>query len=79
MANGAFDAVPDLARAFPLKAFPDAVGLAQGERENLFIYANMVFNALGPDNGLRRRSIVARIRLNQSQEELNSVRNVETQ
>lgn len=55
--KGVFDAVPELAQAFPLKVFPDAVGLAQGERENLLIYANMVFNALGPDNGLRRRAM----------------------
>jgi cytochrome P450 len=51
---GEFDAVPDLAQAFPLKVFPDAVGLADGDRENLLIYANMVFNALGPDNQIRR-------------------------
>lgn len=54
---GVFDAMPELAEAFPLKVFPDAVGLAEGERENLLIYANMVFNALGPDNGLRRRAM----------------------
>ena len=49
-----FDAVPGLAQAFPLKVFPDAVGLADDERENLLAYANMVFNGLGPDNRIRR-------------------------
>jgi cytochrome P450 len=55
--KGSFDAVPDLAQAFPLKVFPDAVGLASGERENLLTYAYMVFNALGPDNRIRRAAM----------------------
>ena len=55
--KGSFDAVPDLAQAFPLKVFPDAVGLASGERENLLTYAYMVFNALGPDNRIRREAM----------------------
>lgn len=47
-----FDAVADLARAFPLKVFPDAVGLETEGRENLLLYADMVFNAFGPRNAL---------------------------
>ena len=31
----AVDAVPAIAEAFPLRVFPDAVGLPQGDRENL--------------------------------------------
>jgi cytochrome P450 len=52
-----FDAACDCAEVFPLKVFPDAVGLAPGDREKLLIYGRMVFNALGPDNALRRESL----------------------
>jgi cytochrome P450 len=54
--KGTFDAVPDLARAFPLKVFPDAVGIASDDRDNLLSYGAMVFNAVGPDNAVRRAS-----------------------
>ncbi len=52
-----FDGMRELARPFPLKVFPDAVGLDDEGRENLLRYANMVFNALGPDNPVRRRAM----------------------
>ena len=52
-----FDAVTDLAEVFPLKVFPDAVGLGPDDRENLLIYGAMVFNAIGPDNEIRRRAL----------------------
>src|SRR5919108_768467 len=45
-----FDAVRDLAEVFPLKVFPDAVGIAEEGRETLLAYGAMVFNAFGPDN-----------------------------
>jgi cytochrome P450 len=51
-----FDAVKDLAEAFPLKVFPDAVGIASEGRETLLAYGSMVFNALGPDNAVRRQA-----------------------
>ncbi|MDB5569484.1 MAG: cytochrome [Hyphomicrobiales bacterium] len=54
---GTFDAVPDLAEAFPLKVFPDAVGISPEGRENLLLYGSMVFNALGPDNAPRRAAM----------------------
>ncbi len=47
-----FDAVTDLAEVYPLKVFPDAVGLPESGRENLLPYGSMVFNALGPRNHL---------------------------
>ncbi|MCX4647553.1 MULTISPECIES: cytochrome P450 [unclassified Streptomyces] len=47
-----FDALPALAEAFPLRAFPDAVGLGPEGRENLLPYGNMAFNAFGPRNDL---------------------------
>ena len=52
-----FDAVSDLAQAFPLSVFPDAVGLRQEGREHLLPYAGLAFNAFGPDNELRRRAL----------------------
>ncbi len=47
-----FDAFTDLARAFPLRVFPDAVGLGPEGRDNLLPYGNMAFNAFGPANDL---------------------------
>ncbi|WP_439379676.1 cytochrome P450 [Amycolatopsis lexingtonensis] len=47
-----FDAAQALARAFPLRVFPDAVGLPAEGRENLLPYGDHAFNAFGPDNGL---------------------------
>ncbi|CAM5581462.1 Cytochrome P450 OS=Streptomyces aurantiogriseus OX=66870 GN=GCM10010251_57750 PE=3 SV=1 [Streptomyces aurantiogriseus] len=46
------DAFTALAEAFPLRAFPDAVGLGPDGRENLLPYGNMAFNAFGPRNDL---------------------------
>ncbi len=47
-----FDAVPALAEAFPLRVFPDAVGIGPDGREHLLPYGNMAFNAFGPNNAL---------------------------
>ncbi|NIH66407.1 cytochrome P450 [Modestobacter marinus] len=47
-----FDAVPALAQAFPLRVFPDAVGLGPDGRENLLPYGDHAFNAFGPANDL---------------------------
>ncbi|MFJ7043347.1 cytochrome P450 [Streptomyces sp. NPDC101112] len=47
-----FDAFTDLASAFPLRVFPDAVGLGPEGRDNLLPYGNMAFNAFGPANDL---------------------------
>jgi cytochrome P450/ferredoxin-NADP reductase len=52
-----FDAVPHLAQAFPLRVFPDAVGLAREGRENLLPYGDMAFNAFGPRNALFEASM----------------------
>lgn len=49
------DAVPALAEAFPLRVFPDAVGLPAAGRENLLPYGDTAFNAFGPDNALRAK------------------------
>jgi 4-methoxybenzoate monooxygenase (O-demethylating) len=47
-----FDAVTELAKAFPLRVFPDAVGIPIAGRENLLPYGNHTFNAFGPSNSL---------------------------
>lgn len=50
--RGAFDAVPDLAEAYPLRVFPDAVGMPRENRRHLLPYGNMLFNSFGPHNAL---------------------------
>src|SRR6476660_1076556 len=52
-----FDAIADLAEAYPLAIFPDALGLRQEGREHLLPYAGVVFNAFGPPNELRQTAI----------------------
>jgi 4-methoxybenzoate monooxygenase (O-demethylating) len=47
-----FDGVADLAEAYPLKVFPNAVGISEEGRENLLPYGSMVFNSFGPRNDL---------------------------
>jgi cytochrome P450 len=47
-----FDAVERLASVFPLRVFPDAVGLLPDGRENLLPYGDHAFNAFGPANDL---------------------------
>jgi cytochrome P450 len=52
-----FDAIEDLAEAYPLSVFPDALGLKAEGREHLLPYASLVFNAFGPPNQLRQDAI----------------------
>jgi len=52
-----FDGIKDLAEAYPLKVFPDAVGISEGGRENLLPYGSMVFNSFGPRNDLFDRAM----------------------
>lgn len=51
-----FDAVELIAEAYPATAFPKAVGMTSAHRGNLLDYSSMVFNAIGPDNELRRQA-----------------------
>lgn len=46
------DGMTSLAEAFPLRVFPDAVGIPQEGRENLLPYGDHLFNAFGPANDL---------------------------
>jgi len=48
--RGNFDAIADLAEAYPLTVFPDAIGMPRENRHFLLPYGNMVFNAFGPRN-----------------------------
>jgi hypothetical protein len=57
LARGRADGIADIAQAFPLAVFPDAVGLGPDGREHLLPYAALAFNAFGPDNALRRRAL----------------------
>ena len=59
VAQGSFDAVRELAEVYPLRVFPDAVGLSEQGRENLLPYGGLAFNAFGPDNELRRSALAA--------------------
>jgi 4-methoxybenzoate monooxygenase (O-demethylating) len=56
VAKGTLDGIHDLAQVYPLKVFPDAVGLEPDGRENLLAYGDMIFNAFGPRNELLARS-----------------------
>ena len=55
--KGTFDAVEALAETYPTTVFPRAVGLQQIDRRRLVDYGEMVFNAIGPDNELRRNAM----------------------
>lgn len=48
LARGEIDAVPELTAAYPLKVFPDAVGLPVEGREHLLPYGKLVFDGIGP-------------------------------
>lgn len=56
VAKGEIDGIHDLAQIFPLKVFPDAVGLDGEERENLLLYGDLIFNSMGPRNELLAKS-----------------------
>ena len=54
--DGQIDGIQDLAQLYPLKVFPDAVGLQVEGRDNLLLYGDMVFNSIGPRNELLAKS-----------------------
>lgn len=56
-ARGEFDAIPDLAEAYPLGVFPDAVGMPRENRRFLLPYGNMVFNSFGPRNAFFEEAV----------------------
>ena len=52
-----FDGVEALAEAFPLRVFPDAVGIPDEGRENLLPYGDHLFNTFGPGNDLVQKGV----------------------
>jgi cytochrome P450 len=51
------DGVVDLAEAFPLNVFGNALGLAVEGRKNILAYSAMAFNAFGPHNSVFKASV----------------------
>lgn len=58
---GRFDAVTQLGEVYPMRVFPDAVGVPLEGREHLLAYAAAVFNAFGPRNGVFERGEAASV------------------
>ena len=56
--RGSFDAIADLAEAYPLTVFPDAMGMSRESRHFLLPYGNMVFNSFGPRNEFFEAAVV---------------------
>jgi cytochrome P450 len=52
-----FDGIRDFSEAYPVKVFPDAVGISEHGRENLLPYGSMVFNGFGPRNDLFNKAM----------------------
>jgi 4-methoxybenzoate monooxygenase (O-demethylating) len=50
LARRRWDAITEIAEAYPLSVFPGAVGLGDEGLENLLPYGAMAFNAFGPRN-----------------------------
>lgn len=57
VAKREFDAIPDLAEAYPLRVFPDAMGMPRENRRHLLPWGNLVFNSFGPQNGYLAKAI----------------------
>jgi cytochrome P450 len=55
--RGNIDVVTDLAEAYPLAVFPDALGMARENRRFLLPYSDMVFNSFGPRNALFEKAV----------------------
>ena len=54
--SSTFDAQTEIAEAYPLKVFGDALGIDSERREMLLVYGDLVFNNFGPDNAVLRAS-----------------------
>ena len=57
VARGSFDAVRDLAQAFPLTVVCQLIGLPEADRLRLLDWADAGFNLWGPPNERNRRSL----------------------
>lgn len=56
VAAGRFDAVKDLGEIFPVKVFPEAMGLPDADRKMLLRYAQLVVAGFGPKNEFATRA-----------------------
>ncbi|SDS99524.1 cytochrome P450 [Microlunatus soli] len=54
-----FDAVEELAKAFPVAVLLDLIGLPDDGRDKVLAWADGTFNAFGPDNELFRASLAS--------------------
>ena len=52
-----FDAIREIAEAYPLEVFPDAMGMPRENRRHLLPWGNMVFNSFGPENEYLARAV----------------------
>lgn len=57
VAQGAIEAVADLAERYPTTVFPRILGLKKSNGQHLLDYGAMVFDAVGPDNEIRRKAL----------------------
>jgi hypothetical protein len=57
LAAGEVDGITGIAEEFPLRVFPQAVGISGDCRKELLAYGNMAFNAFGPRNHLLADSV----------------------
>lgn len=55
--RGTIEAVTECAELYPTAVFPAAVGMTDNNPRFLVDYGAMVFNAVGPDNALRRAAM----------------------
>lgn len=51
------EVVKELAEVFPTTVVPEAIGLKENRPDYLVSYGAMVFDAVGPDNAIRRRAL----------------------
>ena len=57
LVQGTFDAQADIAAAYPLKAFGDALGIDSKDRETLLTFGDLVFSSFGPMNSIRKKAL----------------------
>jgi hypothetical protein len=55
--RGACDAIAEIAEAYPLAVFPDAMGMPRENRHHLLPFGNMVFNSFGPENAYLAQAV----------------------
>jgi len=53
------DAVPEIAEEFPLRVFPELIGLREDGLEHLIPYGTTAFNGFGPQNRILRESMAS--------------------